>query len=193
MAGETLLTLADVLASFPDNDQKLITPLDARNMIITEAVNVGYLESDTLPFTIPVVAGTPVSINQSIPTPNFVGNFWRIDANIAFVENYSTYTPPITVNPGTFRISAFRASMNLQKIGTGSDTYQFQWYVDGVPFGNAGEITIDDNDPFYVAISADALADMSLSQAFDVRVTGVGTGDDLQVNQLLLRATGAPV
>ena len=193
MAGETLRTIAEVLAAFPDNTQRLITPLDARDMIITEAINVGYLESDTTPFTIPIVAGTPVSVNASIPTPNFIGNFWRIDGNNAFVENYTTYTTPIIVNPGTVRICAFRASMQVQKIGTGSDVYEFQWFADGVPFGNPGQITVDDTDPFYIATSSDALVDVSLSQAFDLRVTGIGTGDDLQVNTVLLRASGAPV
>ena len=192
MAGETLRTIAEVLASFPDNSSRLITPLDARDMIVTEAVNVGYLEPMTLPFTIPVVADTPVSINQAMPDFEFVGNFWRVDGNRAFVENYTTYTPPIIVNPGTFRSSAFNLSMNVQKIGTGTDTYRIEWFKNGTPFGNPLIFDVDDVDPFYVAVRADDLTDISLSDVFDVRVTGVGTGDDLQVNQLQMRATGAP-
>jgi len=53
-------------------------------------------------------------------------------------------------------------------------------------------IEIDNNDPFWVGVTADDLTDISLADTFTVQVTGLGTGDDLQLNEALFRATGAP-
>jgi len=190
MAGETLWTIDEMLAAFPDNTQNLITPLASRSMIVSEAVNVGYLDDTALPLTIPVVAGTPVDIMGALTAPAFIGNFWRIDGNNHFTENY---TPRgVTVNPDTIRISSFRAQMQMTKIGTGADSYRFQWYKSGVPFGEEWDIEIDNNDPFWVGVTADDLTDISLADTFTVQVTGLGTGDDLQLNEALFRATGAP-
>lgn len=191
MAGETLLNVDEMLASYPDNTQRLITPLAGRNVIVSEALNVGYVTGTALPITLPITAGVPVDILAALTAPSFIGNFWRIDGNNHFVENY---TPRgITVNPGTLRISSFRAQMQYQKVGTGADTYLFQWYKSGVPIGEEWSIDIDNTDPFWVFATTDDLTDISLADTFTVQVTGVGTGDDLTLNEATFRATGAPV
>lgn len=193
MAGETLLTIDEMLDSFPTNTQGLITALDSRSMIVSECVNVGYLVEDNAPgFTVPITDGVWVPVNPQIISPVFVGNYWKIDANNAFLPSY--VDKGVTVNPNTNRLTGIRFGARVSKVGGGTAMYSFAFFKSGVQIGSTpAEFEIGTSEQG-IASSRDLIQDMALSsEQIDLRVRGEGTGDDLNVLEFTMRATGAPL
>ena len=186
MAGESLLTLAEVLASLPDNNSNLIQPLDHRNDVIALTNDLGFLEEND-PFTIPILDGTFVSINPLLPTPIQVSNFWALDGTNAQFVDYGA----ITINPGHQRLLNLVCSLFVQKVGGGTASYTFQFFVAGAPVSR--EIDVADIGPFQqVAFGEEILFDYSLGVAapVTVRVRGDGTTDGLEVEDFSMKLTG---
>lgn len=184
MAGETLLTLAEVLASLPDNNSNLIQPLDHRNEAIALTNDVGFVEEDDA-FVIPIIDGTFVSINPLMPTPTTVGNFWITDGNNALIPSFGT----ITINPGHQRLLDLTCHIEAAKQGGASTSYTFQFFVGASPAGR--EINIDlDPSTEALTLSEEVLYDYSVADPVTIRVRGDGTGDDLDVADMDMKVVG---
>ena len=191
MAGESLLTVAEMLASFPDNTQNLIQPLNQRDMVLSEAVNVGFLRSET-PFTIPITDGVYTQINSLMPTPDFTANFWALDANQAFIESYTT-DYGIIVSPDTNRLTGITVRMYCQKAGAQAAAYTAKVFLDGVEGTATVPFTLEQGVPEIVTITGDGVLDYSLRQTVDVRIAGDGTADDIDVSTLVIKVEGWPL
>ena len=191
MAGETLRTVAQMLAAFPDNTQGLISPLDARDMIVSEAVNVGFLNLDNGPSTIPItVQNEWVSMNANISPTAFASNFWKVDGNNAFTQSYTDQG--ITVQSGTFRLTTFAVGGLVSKVGGGTNLYEIALFTNGVqaspPFVFASTAT-----PEYFRIQITELPDYSLSEVYDMRVRCIDGTSDLVFDEWRMQAQGFPL
>ena len=185
MAGETLLTLAQLLASLPDNVTQLIKPLDHRNQTIALVNDVGFIEDDDS-FTVGITDGVFTPINILLPTPDTVGNFWTSDGNNALIPNFGT----ITINPGHERLLDLNAHLELAKTGGGTANYTFQFFVGGSFVGREINVAIG-ADTESLSVSEEILYDYSVSGPVDLRVRGDGTVDDLNVDDFSLKVMGA--
>ena len=179
MAGETLRTGAELLALFPDNTAGLIDAVQSRDLIVSTAVALGFLE-DTVPsFSVSVIDGSPVSINALVtPTGGGALLFWALDGNQAFLADYGA----IVVPPGLERLVAINTTMVLRKQGGASASYSFQYFEAGVPIGVPETIDLDSTDDESMAVLEELVYDVDVGAPLDLRVTGVGTGDDIDVN-----------
>ncbi len=192
MAGETLRTVNEMLANWPDNTAGLISALDGRDMIVSEAVNVGYVQLDNGPVTVPIVGpGDYTQINSLITPVAAGGNFWAVDGNQALVESYTSQG--ITVPASVIRLTTFSTGMLVSKPGGGTNTYEFRLYQGGVPASGGGFIKVLSSTPEYVDISGSRLVQVSLGEAFDVRVSCLDGTADLQLDEFLFGAQGVPL
>jgi len=191
MAGESLRTVDQMLAAWVDNTQGLITPLDGRDMIVSEAVNVGYLELDPGPATVPIVINTYEQVNQWITPSVFTANFWKLDGNNAFLHSY--VDQGIAVPAGLIRLTTFHVGMVASKVGGGTATYAWSLFVDGVKHGTSGHIVQLTTTPRYVEMGASLLPDYSLSETFDVRVESIDSSDDVVLEEFRFTVQGVPV
>lgn len=187
MAGESLLTLAEVLASLPDNNSNLIDPLDHRNEVISLVNDVAFLEEDD-PFVIPITDGVFVSINLQLVTPEFLGNGWSLDGNNAFFTDFGV----VTINPGLERLLSMQCSILLNKQGGGTSDYTFQFHVAGAPVGrviNIAEIsTAQQEVTFEETLTFDY--SIGITDPVTIQVRGDGTGDDLDVDDFSMKLVG---
>ena len=192
MAGETLRTVNQMLANWPDNTQGLISPLDGRDMIVSEAVGVGFLLLDNGPVTVPIPAQDVwVQINSLITPIQFAGNFWQLDGNQAFTESYTAQG--ITVPPGTERLTTFDVGMLVSKVGGGTNTYEFSLFADGVNTATTGYVDVFTADPEYVTITTSRLPDYSLAETFDARVRCLDGTADLTLDEFRFAVQSVPV
>ncbi len=187
MAGEVLRTAAELLADLPDNTSQLIQPVNNRNMVVGLATDFGVLEEDN-PFTIPVIDGTPVSINAVLPAPTFEGRPWQLDGSQAMFADWSTIG--VAVLGPIDRLMDLRAYIVLEKAGGGVGDYDFQFFTGGIPLANVITLEIGAAQE-QITIFADATYDHFLELSVDLRVTGDGTGDDLDVTEFSMRLIGA--
>jgi len=189
MADEVLRTAAELLADLPDNTTQLIQPVNTRNMVIGLASDIGSLESGAT-FTVPIVSGTPVVINALIPAPDFDGRPWILDGSQAFIPDWAAIG--VSVLGPLNRLLDLRAIIIAEKAGGGSDTYDFQFHAGGIPIGQT--ITVDfAGAQEVIGVATDVLYDHFTALPVDLRVTGVGTGDDLDISEINIRALGAIV
>ena len=190
MAGETLLSIAEMLASAEDNTQGLITPLDLRNIIVSNASDIGYLSlTQGNPVTVPIDTGVWTSINPLITPSTTAGNAWKLDANQAF--SYSYVDDGIAVNPGTLRLAVFTVEMTAAKIGQGEEQYELALFADGVQEGNSLGFTLfTDPETFAVAGSAARVLDVSTPAVYDARITS-DQPDDVILTSFTMRVNGA--
>lgn len=188
MAGETLLTASELLDGFPDNASGLISAVDSRNFVVSATPAVGFVEDDpvSVPYVMPMTDGVPVDFMQAMPAQLFAGNFWKL-VNQQLVPSYVDFG--VTVPPGTQRLNDGSVLLNVQKLGGGSATYQFQGTEGGQFTGEPIERTIA-NVPTFLAFQGVRLYDVSLAQPVSFQVTPVGTSDDLQVNDVRISMTG---
>lgn len=186
MAGETLLTLAEVLASLPDNATQLIAPLAHRNQTIALVNDVGFVEEDS-PFTIPIVDGVFVGINILLPTPEFVGNFWISDGNNALIPEFGA----VTINPGHTRLLDMVVHLEVTRDGAGlEEQFTFQFFQGGSPVGREVSAGLDDEAQF-VNVNEEILYDYSVAAPMTIQVRGDGTGSDLDVSDFSMKVIGA--
>ena len=184
MAGETLLTFAEMLAALPDNSAQLIAPVNMRDVVIANANDIAFL-SDSDPFTLPITAGVPVSVLGALPTPDLITNRYVLDGNQQLVADWGA----VTVNPGTTRILRLQAQMWGNKEGTQTDTYEFSITVGGTQAGRTVNVELG-VQPIGIGLTVDVLYDHSLALPIDLTVTGIGTGDDLNIEDFSFAAIG---
>ena len=191
MAGETLRTVQQMLAAFPDNTQGLISPLDARDMIVSEAVNIGFLDLDNGSYTLPIaVQNEWVSINANITPTAFAANFWKVDGNNAFTQSYTDQG--ITVQGGTQRLTTFAMGAALSKVGGGTNLYEFALFTDGVQSSSAYNHTATATTA-YLTFQTTDLPDYSLNEVYDMRVRCVDGTADLVFDEWRMRVQGFPL
>jgi hypothetical protein len=185
-------------ASFPDNTQGLITPLANRDMVISEAVNVGFLVETGDTYTIPIAAAdTWYDMQAPITTPVFVSNFWELDSNNNFVESYTTgnnsFGATVTVNPGTTRLASVSLAIAAYSVGnTSPRPYQLQLRQGGVGVGSVYDFELS-SVPDYLSLSLTVLDDVSLRNTYSWWVQGVAQNADLVVVDGGYRISGVPI
>lgn len=185
MAGEELLSSAELLANIPDNTSQLVDPLDIRNLVIGLPPDSIIAEDET-PFTIPIVTGTPVVVNNLLPSPAVTQAHWMLDGNQAFIPDWAG----IIVNSGLTRIVNLTAVLSVSKVGGGNDDYGIDFFIGGVLAGAGSNFEIKDIDTVVTVVTSQEY-DHSVAAPIDLRVTGIGTGDDLDVSSILIGLTGS--
>lgn len=184
---ETLRTLNELLALFPDNTSGLIDAEASRDLIVSVAASQGFLEDDQLSFLVDIADGVFVSINPETSVgPGSAFNRWILDGNQAFVPDYGS----TVVNPGHTRLVPVAAAMLLEKIGGGTETYDFQIFVGGVAQGVPLSRSIAANTETTLIDTETFVYDVAAGAPIDIRVAGVGTGDDLTVHDFRMRVSG---
>lgn len=192
MAGETLLTLSEIIASFPDNTANLITPLQSRDLAISQAVAVGFFEQAAAdePLLMPMADGVPFDMLAAFTLPDFVGNFWKLDGNNAFIPSYTD--DGITVNPPTNRLVQGSVVMVATKVGGGTGDYIFEGTENGIGTGSPRTVTLDAN-PSLLVFGGDRLYDINLANPIGLDVTPSGTSDDITIQNFRVTLTGTLV
>lgn len=193
MAGETLRDTADLLGLYADNLTGDISAVDGRDVIVATANGVGFLEDDPaqVPYTIPMTDGVPVDLLGTLVAPLFVGNFWKLDGNNAFVPSYTDLG--ITVPPLLQRLISGSVILNATSIGGGTKDYIFQGTEGGVFTGDPVTRSLLGNAATTMVFSGVRLYDVNLAGAVSLSITPSGHSDDLQVNDLRVALESAMV
>lgn len=190
MAGETLLTSAETLAGFPDNTQGLITPLDVRNFVVSSQTSLGFME-DAGPFTIPLVDGVWTSILANVPTPAFVGLFWKLDGSNRFLPAYTD--AGIIVNVGSTRFTTMQTfSESAKDAGGAAVLYSSRILLGGTVIGPVNQVSRDDTPT--VAIGArDFLQDIDLLEPIDIQIRPDGHSNGITINDFTIQLEGLQI
>ena len=181
----TLRYLDELLASFPDNTQGLITAEKERDFVISIAEAMGYL-ADQTDVVIPITDGVPVAVNPLLLGPASTVQLWTFDGNNFATPNYSA-VPGLTVPPGHSKLSGFLAILSLEKISGGDDSYSVQMTRNGVGFGLDEFINFPAAGGQVVTLITALVTDISVSDTYGVQITGQGTGDDLTLHSFEMR------
>ena len=187
MAGETLRTGTELLASFPDNQAGLIDAVQARDFVISAVNGLVFIEDDPLdvPYTLPMTDGVPVDFLASYPgAPLESSNFYTLDGNNQIIPNYVGLG--INVPAGIIRVHAGSVILSCQKTGGGTADYQFQGTQGGTFTGEPLLRTIGTTATTLV-FSGDRLYDVSLAQPVDFAITPIGHSDDLIINDFRIK------
>jgi len=189
MAGETLRTAAQLLTEFPDNTAGLIDAVQGRNHIVSMLPGIGFLEDDTTSFTITVIDGTFVDVNQDItPLPLLAANFaWAIDGNNAWIPDYTSIG--ITVPAGVQRLVGINTTMLLAKQGGGTASYTWQIFKGGVAVGNGLTTAALGIAAQLITVVEEVLYEPALVETLSLRVRANGTTDNIDVSDFRQRVT----
>jgi hypothetical protein len=193
MAGEVLKTASELLVEdLPNNSAGLITPVNQRSVVVSVLTAVGFLEDDPAqtPYVIPMTDGVPVDFNSTLVAPLFVGNYWAIDGNNAFVPNY--VAQGVTVKPGTTRLVSGSVLLTCQKLGGGTGLYVFQGTENGVLTGDPVTREIGTTAEL-LTFAGTRLYDVSVGGPISFQITPQGTSDDLQINDVRIALEGKMV
>lgn len=184
---ETLRTLNELLALFPDNTSGLIDAEASRDLIVSVAASQGFLEDDQATFALPITDGVFVPVNpEANPGVGSAFNRWQLDANNAMIPDYGT----TVVNPGHTRLVPVASGLLVEKIGGGTETYDFEVFEGGVPTGIPIRREIQANIETAVLVTETFVYDVAQGLPIDIRVSGIGTGDDLVVHDFRQRVSG---
>jgi len=173
----TLMYLDQVLSGLPDNVSKLIEPVAIRNHVVSSKDGLGFMYTETQ-IAIPIVADEWVAINPLLVDTVVAAELWAFDSNNLALSNYAVL--PATVPAGYSKVLQATTLMVLNKIGGGTDEYQFQYTRNGVGFGTI-EPHYFAGTPSLVTLQSDTLADVSVADTYGVQVKGVGTGDSFDL------------
>ncbi len=189
MAGETLRTVEELLTIFPDNVSGQIQAVHERDLIYSMAAAVGYLHESDQPFTVTTEDGVWVSINAAITNPGFVGNFWAIDANAAFIPGYPS---GVSIAPGTERLVDITSTLAVD--GTPGQPYEYswQWFRGAQPIGREYNIAIE-NDTHYVLLSIQGLYDISVGEPLYLSVRANGHAQPVSVLDMQMKIASVNV
>ncbi len=168
------------LAAAPDNTSGLIDAVHLRDLIVSNRSG-GVQILETTPFTVPITNGVPVSINPLLPAPTVAGVLWSADANNRAFPNYAAAIPSATIPVGYVKFTQILFSFNGEKAGAGTDDYLFRVDLDGVPQGTGVTVSYDSN-PAFTTIVLNRTVDIGVQPLVGLTVTGVGTGDDIDIN-----------
>jgi hypothetical protein len=184
MAGETLRTGTQLLAETPDNTAGLIDAVNLRNTIVSEAAGIAFLEDDNATFPITIIDGVWVDINASItPAPQLASNFaFQFDSNNAILPDYSG----ITVPAGVQRLTQITTFILAVKAGGGTASYDYQHFLGGAPVGNPLRIEHTAVQQL-VTGTTEILYEPALGQTISARIMGVGTADQITINDMRQR------
>ncbi len=178
---ENMLYGDQVLALFPNNTQGLIQAEHMRSMWVSQKAG-GMLVKETTQFTIPITDGVPVSINPLLPAPVTSGVLWVADGNNRGKPNYAAAIPSVIIPAGYSKFAAVSVVIAVEKVGAGDDLYLFQVDKDGVPVGIGVQMSLS-VEPTVITLLASELVDITdPNSVFGVTVTGIGTGDDIDVS-----------
>ena len=176
-----LLYLDEVLAGYPDNTAGLITPLNARNHVVSTIRGVGFLDSPTT-ITLPILNGSGTIINQLLlDAVATQATLWTFDGNNFAISNYAAIQD-VTVPAGYTKLMHAVAVLSLEKLAGGADQYQFQFTRNGVGVGLAEDVVWTASGAQVVTTLYTTLYDISTQDTIGVQVIGVGTTDSLELH-----------
>jgi len=173
MAGETLRTAAELLDGFPDNTSGLIEAVDSRDFVVSAAPGIGALEDDPIqtPYTIPLVAGVPVAVPETLVLPLFAGNYFALDADNAMIPDYGS----IIIPPAHVRFVTGLITLRAAKTTGGSETYTFAG-TQGIGTGDAFTVELTSSPRTFTMIAA-RVYDVSLGAPISFTVESLGGAD----------------
>ncbi len=177
---QTLLYGSEVLAGFPDNTAGLITPEDVRAFTVSSLVGQGFLETTTQ-ITVPIISGTPVAVNPLLTGITTAGDLWLVDGNNNLTPDYATKLTDTIIPAGYNKLCRFVSIMSLQKVGGGTDTYEFTFTEDAVPVGTQQTVIYAGTNSLVVTSMVTRSVDISVAPVFGITIEGVGTGEDMNV------------
>lgn len=173
--------LDEVLAGYPDNTAGLITPLQTRNHVVSTIRGVGFLDSPTT-ITIPILDGAGTIINPLLlDSEHTAATLWTFDTNQLAVSNYAAIAS-VTIPPGYTKLAQFVAVLSLEKLGGGSDSYQFQFTRNGIGVGLAEDVPWSSAGAQVVTSLYTTLYDISTADTIGVQVIGIGTTMPLELH-----------
>ena len=177
---ETLRSLDELIASFPDNSTGLITAVTQRDHVVSTTDGFGYL-ADATDVIIPIVDGVPVAVNPLLVAPISTTQLWVFDGNNLGVNNYGAVAD-LTIPPGYSKLVSLLAVLSVEKLAAGADNYSIQFARDGVGFGLDAFFTFAAAGAQVLTIVTSDVTDISTIETYGVQLTGQGTADDLTVH-----------
>ena len=151
-----------------------------RDMIVSSrSGGVNITEEAT--FSITITDGVPVLVNPLLPSPEVGGVLWVADANNRAIPNYAAAIPDLIIPTDYSKFVQIFWTLGVNKIGPGEDSYLFQAEVDGIPVGAGLTITLS-TAPQTISFLANLTVKIDTTSAIGLAVTGIGTGDDLEVS-----------
>jgi len=187
---QTLRYATEVLASFPDNTSGLIDAVHNRDFAISYIRGGAFLETTT-DVTIPIVSGTPVSVNPLLVGVTTVGNLWSFDGNNFAFPNYTATLTDTVIPAGYTKLVRFLAVLGITKSGGGTDNYEIQWTKNGVLFGIAHDVLYTGAGTRTVTIPEVTSQEVAISDVYGVSITGIGTGADVVVESMTIQVNDA--
>ena len=178
---QTLRYVAGLLTNFPDNSQGLIKPVNMRDFVASFINGRGFLVDET-PVNIPILDGTPTSVNPLLLSPSVtLTGLWVFDGNNFAIQNYQAI-PDIIIPVDYSKLLSMVAVLDVTKTAGGADEYLFQYTKNGAPQGLAESVQFTAAGTQTITLLSTDLANLSLSDTYGVQITGDGTTDDLTLN-----------
>ena len=141
----------------------------------------GFL-SDETPINLPILDGTPTSVNPLLLSPiATTTGLWIFDGNNFGLQNYAAI-PDVIIPAGYQKLMSLVSVLDVTKSAGGADSYLMQHTKNGAPLGQAESVQFTAAGTQTVTLLATDLTDLSLSDLYGVQVTGAGTTDDLTLN-----------
>lgn len=184
---ETLRYVTELLDSFPDNTQGLITATTQRDHVISTVVGSAFLE-DTTGVNVPISDGVPTIVNPLLVAPTSTTGLWAFDGNNFAITNYQLVAD-LVIPAGYTKLASFVIVMSLTKSAGGADNYDVQFVKNGVPQGLVEAVQFTAAGTQVVTSILSDLADISGSDTWGIQIEGDGTTDDLTLNNFEMRVT----
>ena len=171
----------ELIASFVDNTQGLITAENMRDTVASQRSGGGQVQNATT-FTVPITDGVPVSINPLLPNPVIGNGFWKADGNNRQYPDYAGVIPGLVIPTNYTKFVQIFWSIAAEKAGSGEDSYTFQADNDGTPIGTGVTISIG-VEPTVLSFMVASTATLDGGALLGLTVTGNATVDDINITK----------
>jgi len=193
---DTLLNFQEAMNGLPDNTTRLIQPANVRgaNLSLMQDYGGNYADPAQGPWTVPIPA-----VNTWVDIPQAIGGaaamvlggalFWRQDANGHLKYDYLADWPTTVVPAGYTRIVRL---LGVVTIDPGNITWEFAFTIGGVI--QLPTYVVDSSstsDALSVSVISGDPIDVSLAPPVSMSVRNLTNADDLPLQLLSMRTTGA--
>jgi len=168
------------------NSSGLIDAVNMRDFTVSYISGGAFLETTT-DVTIPIVSGTPVSVNPLLVGVTTVGNLWSFDGNNFAFPNHTAALPSTVIPAGYTKLVRFLAVMGITKSGGGTDNYEIQWTKNGVLIGIAHDVLFAGAGTRTVTIPEVVVQEVAVADVYGISMTGIGTGADVVIESMTIQ------
>lgn len=194
---DTLLTFTEAMNGLPDNNTRLIDPADVRgaHLSLLQDYGANYGDPAQAPWVVPIPAqdtwvDIPIAIGGAaamVPGGNL---FWRQDGNGHLKYDYLADWPTTVVPAGYTRTVRL---LGVVTIDPGNVTWEFAFTIAGVI--QLPTYVVDSastTDALSVSIVSGDPIDVSVAPPVSMSVRNLTNDDDLPLQLVSMRTTGAP-